>query len=47
MKPINVTSRTYIDFGIKNDDKDPKFKVGDQKRITEYKNIFVKDNTPN
>ena len=27
MKPFNVNSSTYIDFGIENNDKDPKFKV--------------------
>ena len=28
-------------------DKDPKFKVGDQVRISKYKNILVKGYTPN
>ena len=27
MKPFNVNSSTYIDFGIENNDKDPKFKA--------------------
>ena len=27
--------------------KDPKFKVGDNVRISKYKNIFAKENTPN
>ena len=47
MKPIDVTSSTYIDFGKKTDDKDPKFNIGSHKRISKYKNIFVKDYTPN
>ena len=29
-----------------NNDKDPKFKIGDQVRISKYKNIFVKGYTP-
>ena len=26
MKPIGIKSSIYIDFGVKNNDKDPKFK---------------------
>ena len=29
MKPINVKDNTYIDLKKKVNDKDPKFKVGD------------------
>ena len=36
MKPFNVNSSTYIDFGIENNDKDPKFKVS---IMWEYRNI--------
>ena len=36
MKPFNVTSSTYIDFGIENNDKDPKFKAS---IMWEYRNI--------
>ena len=48
MKPVDVNSNTYIDSGkeiINN--KDPNFKVGDNVRITKYKNIFAKGYTPN
>ena len=31
----------------RSDDKDPKFKIGDHVRISEYKNIFAKVYTPN
>ena len=31
----------------KVNDKDPKFKIGDHVRISEYKNIFAKGYTPN
>ena len=33
IKPFDVKSNTYIDFGIKNNDKDPKFKVSGHVRI--------------
>ena len=44
MKPIDDT---YIDFGKEVNDNDPKFKVGDHMRVSEYKNIFAKGYTPN
>ena len=47
MKPIDVKDNTYIDFGKKVNDNDPKFKVGDHVRISKYKNIFAKGYTPN
>ena len=47
MKPVDVKFSTYIDFGIENNDKDPKFKVGDHVRISKYKNIFAKAYVPN
>ena len=34
MKPVDVKFRTYIDFGIENNEKNPKFKVGDHKKIS-------------
>ena len=47
MKPVDVKDNTYIDFKKEVTDKDPKFKVGDQVRISKYKNIFAKGYTPN
>ena len=38
---------TYIDSSKENNDKDPKFKIGDIVQIIRYKNIFPKDYTPN
>ena len=32
----------YVDFGIENNQKDPKFKVGDHVKILKYKIIFAK-----
>ena len=42
MKPVDIKDNTYIDFEKEVNDKDPKFKVGDQVRISKYKNIFAK-----
>ena len=42
MKPVDVKSGTYIDYGVGSNDKDPKSKVGDYVRITKYKNILAK-----
>ena len=47
MKPVDVKDNTYIYFEKKVDNKDPKFKVGDNIRISKYKNIFGKGYTPN
>ena len=46
MKPADVKAGTYIDFGIENSNKDPKFKVGEYVKISKYKNIFVKGYAP-
>ena len=47
MKPIDVKDNTYTDFEKEVNDKHPKFKAGDNARISEYKNIFGKGYTPN
>ena len=47
MTPVDVKDNTYIDFKREVNDKDPKFKVGDHVRISQYKNIFAKGYTPN
>ena len=45
MSPFDITSGTYIDFGIENNKKDPKFVIGDHVRISNYENIFAKGYT--
>ena len=41
MKSIDVKDNTYINADKEvNNNKDPKFKVGDHVRISKYKNIF-------
>ena len=47
MKPIDVKDNAYINTDKEVNDKDPKFKVGDRVRISNYKNIFAKRYTPN
>ena len=47
MKPVDVKDNTYIGFKKERNDKNPKFKVGDQVRISKYKNIFAKGYMPN
>ena len=33
VKPVDVNSSTYIDFGLENNEKHPKFEVGNHVRI--------------
>ena len=40
---INAKLSMYVDFGVENYNKDPKFQVGNHVRISNYKNIFAKD----
>ena len=47
MKPIDVKDNTYINDDTEINNKDPKFKVGDDVRISKYKNILSKGYTPN
>ena len=45
MKPIDVKASTHIEFHVENNDKDPKFKVGDHVRISNYMKTFAKEHT--
>ena len=40
MEPVDVKPSMYIDFNNENNRKGPKFKVGDNLRISTHKNIF-------
>ena len=40
MKPTDVTSNSYAGSNEDANEKDPKFKVGDHARISEYKKHF-------
>ena len=46
-KPVDVKSNTYINSSKKNNDEDPKFKIGDIVEISKYKNIFATGYVPN
>ena len=47
MKPVDVKSNTYINSSKEINDKNPKFKVGDNVRISKCKNVFAKGYTLN
>ena len=42
IKAVGVKSSTYIDFVKENNDKYPKFGVGDHVRTSKYKNVLQK-----
>ena len=46
MRPVDVKDNGYIDSIKEVNDKDPKFKVGDNIIISKYKNIFAKGYSP-
>ena len=47
MKSVDVKDNTYIDFGKKVNDKNPKFKTGDYVKMSKYKKVFAKGYNPN
>ena len=47
LKPVDVNSSTYIHTGVENNEKNPKFEIGDHVKISTYKNLFEKGYTPN
>ena len=47
MKPKDVTDIKYVEYSEETNKKSPKSKVGDNVRISKYKNIFAKGYTPN
>ena len=47
MKPVDVKPSMYIDFNKQNNNGSPKLKVGDNVRISKYKNVFPKSYVPN
>ena len=46
IKHVGVKGNTYIELGKENNDKNPKFKIGDYVRISKYKNTFAKGCAP-
>ena len=47
MKPKDATDDSFVEYSEQTNNKIPKFKVGDNVRISKYKNIFAKGYTPN
>ena len=52
LKAMEVMDDSYAEYNenskeLNSDKKDPKFKVGDNVRVSKYKNIFAKGYTPN
>ena len=47
MKPVGVKSDSFAEYNEESNKKDPKFKVGDHFRISNFKNVFAKGYTPN
>ena len=47
MKPVDVKSYTYIDSSKEINAKNPKFKIGDNVKISKHKKVFAKGYTPN
>ena len=47
MKPKDVADDSFVEYSEETNEKDPKFKIGDNVRIPKYKNIFAKGYTPN
>ena len=45
MKPVDLKENAYIDLSKNVNDKDPKFKVGDHVRISNYSSILAKGYT--
>ena len=45
MNPVDVKLGIYINCGVEHNAKDPKPKVSDHVRISQYKNIFAKSLT--
>ena len=47
MKPKDITDIKYVEYFEETNKESPKFKAGDNVRISKYKNIFAKGYTPN
>ena len=45
-KSFDVETSTYINFEVKNNDKNPQLSIHDYVGISKYKNVFAKVNTP-
>ena len=46
MKPVDVGDDSFAEYNEESNEKDPKIKVGDHVRISNFKNVFAKGYTP-
>ena len=47
MKPMDVTSDSYVEYNEDFNEEDPRFKADDHVRISKYKNSFARGYTQN
>ena len=47
MKPVDVTSDSYVEYNEDSNEKDCKFKVGDRVRVSKKKKCLLKDTLKN
>ena len=47
IKPVDIKLNTYIEFGVENNDKNPKFKVCDHAKTSAHAKFFAKGDSPN
>ena len=47
MKPKDITNDSFAEYIQESNKKDPKFRVGDNVRISKCKNVFSKGYIPN
>ena len=47
IKPKDVTDDSFVEYSEETNNKSPEFKVGDNVRISKYKNVFAEGYTPN
>ena len=47
MKPIDVGDNSFAEYNEESNEKDPKFKVDDHVRISNFEIVFAKGYTPN
>ena len=43
MKSVDDESNYYAEYNVDSNAKDPKFKIREHVRVSNYKNIFLKD----
>ena len=47
IKPVDIELNKYIEFGVENNDKNPKFKVYYHAKTSAHTIVFAKGDSPN